>query len=297
MEIVIACMVAFYFVKNGVIDTAYAVRGKPSPRQPLARQLVQAHNNRSRRTGDSPFGKYVRRLWDDSWDDARNRHVRRRDKRRARREERDAGQHPNGAARRYLTGVKSDLRARWDRGWDNANTKRHNRLLAGQAQRTAAASIAAAVPARVNPAPASEATKEPERELHTTQDSAGPSGGSASTRGLAAVRPLDEPTTQEEPAVTATSGETTTLSQTLSAIQAWETSTRDAMTSLETSIASLQGAEVGTPVTGPLSQAHEAFGQALTAFQAAFDGLSSSVQIGDMYQSSPEAGSKDYVTS
>jgi hypothetical protein len=74
MEILIAFVIAFYFTKNGVIDTAYAMRGKPSPRQRVIGHLVT-----SRRPGSgknqSAFRRYVRQLWDDSWDQARDQHV------------------------------------------------------------------------------------------------------------------------------------------------------------------------------------------------------------------------------
>jgi hypothetical protein len=291
MEILIACVLAFYVVKNGVVDTAYAVRGKPSPRQQMARQLLESRRTGTRRTGDSALGRYARQLWDDSWDEARQRHLRRRDKRRMLRIERKAGQRPSGAARRYLGGVKRDLWARWDRGWDNANAKRHERRMAGHAERTAAAIIAAARPQSTWP-PAVDQT-----EAATPEDATGSAGGTAG-QATPVTAPQNEHTIpREEPVVTITNGETTTLSQTLSAIQAWETSTQEAITSLEASIASLQGAEVGVPVVGPLAKAQEAFSQALAAFQSARDGLNPSVQIGDMYQSSPDAGTKTYVTS
>jgi hypothetical protein len=313
MEILIAFVIAFYVTKNGVIDTAYAMRGKPSPRQRVIGHLVT-----SRRPGadknQSAFRRYVRQLWDDSWDQARDQHVTRHGKRRARRQERQVNPRPAGAARHYLHGRRDELWERWDRGWDTAATKRLQQRTADApapapdpdpAKGEAPAETATARPAATSAAPPAAAAGQRPKAEETTdvvdtalieapvKDSAGTAGGKAGSPEPAEATP---PTPQEEPTMT-TTGETTTLSQTLGSIQAWEASTRDAITSLETSIASLQGADVGAAVTGPLGQAQEAFGQALAAFAGARDGLGSSVQIGDLYASNPDAGSKDYVSS
>jgi len=406
MELLIACLVATYVVKNGVIDASYAVRGKPSPRHDLTRQILadRAAKAAARRAEPSTFRRYARQLWDDSWDEARERHVRRLDKRRARRAER-AGR-PPGAMHRYAASVRDGAWAAWDKRWDTATAKHRDRRLAGTAQALAAALIDEAdartshdpdrvavtprvlrddgelgrppdaagkhrptettveVPDHPAPSPSAERSRAagehwvcPEcgedavrrvptdltplqrgRELRpsffhrdgtqlcpvmegpygyrpaqprladdTRDDDAADSdqptpdsadqlaGGQASPSGLAAVHP-PQPTTQEEPSMSVTTGETSTLSQTLSTIQAWEASSQQAIASLETSIASLQGAEVGPSVTGPLSQALESFGQALAHFQAARAGLDPSVQIGDLYNSHPDAGDKQYVT-
>ncbi len=300
MEILIAFVIALYFTKNGVIDTAYAMRGKPSPRQKVIGHLVT-----SRRAGvrkdTSAFRRYFRQLWDDSWDQARDQHVTRHARRVARRQERQAASRLPGAARQYLHGRRDELWERWDRGWDTAATKRLEQRAAAPSGAVttggttpqpppAAAATADAPAAPATPTPPTAAAAKP-------QDSAGTAGGTARPPRPASASPTAPPIPQEEPTMTTTSGETTTLSQTLGSIQAWEASTRDAITSLETSIASLQGADVGPAVTGPLGQAQEAFGQALAAFAGARDGLGSSVQIGDLYASNPDAGSKDYVRS
>jgi hypothetical protein len=406
VEILIVCLVAAYVVKNGVVDAAYAVRGKPSPRQVLARQIMANRAAKAaRRAESSVFRRHLRQLWDDSWDEARERHVRRVDKRRARHAER-AGR-PPGALHRYAASVRDGAWAAWDKRWDTAAAKHRERRMAGSAQALAAAVIDEAevrtrhdadqvavtpavlredaepgrprdvadkpgsaettveVPDHPAPSPSAErsstagerwvcpecgegAVRRAPKDLtplqrgrgqrpsfshrdgtqlcpvvegpdgyrpahplladdthddqaadsdQPTPDSADQlAGGHANPSGLATVRPL-QPTTQEEPSMTVTTGETTTLSQTLSTIQAWEVSSQQAIASLETSIASLQAAEVGASVTGPLGQALEAFGQALAHFQTARAGLDPSVQIGDMYNSHPDAGDKNYVTS
>jgi len=416
MEILIACLVATYVVKNGAIDAFYAARGKPSPRQVLASQVLEHRAAKvaaksARPARPAPFRDYLRQLWNDGWEEQAERHARRLEKRRVRRAERERGIQPRGALRRYLRSVQDDAWAAWDKRWDKAQERRRQRRLDGSAEALAATLIARAeadanaarsadtepdhpAPTLTRQSDAEQVPIEPRGPVDVVQipdraaspcaecsgtltpvlgtvhvdegngsamvdtrcgscglqsyhswvlsgaeyervlghhfddvdeapecpvrpgmdfscygtggrghepislDSVGePAGGPASAPGLATVHPLQS-ATQEGPemAVTAT-GETTTLSQTLSTIQAWEASAQAAVASLETSIASLQAANVGPSVTGPLGQALEAFGQALAHFQGARAGLDPSVQIGDMYNSHPDAGDKEYVTS
>ncbi len=378
MEILIACLVATYVVKNGAIDAFYAARGKPSPRQVLASQVLEHRAAKvaaksARPARPAPFRDYLRQLWNDGWEEQAERHARRLEKRRVRRAERERGIQPRGALRRYLRSVQDDAWAAWDKRWDKAQERRRQRRLDGSAEALAATLIARAeadanaarsadtepdhpAPTLTRQSDAEQVPIEPRGPVDVVQipdRAASPcaecsgtltpvlgtvhvdegngsamvdtrcgscglqsyhswvlSGaeyervlghhfddGPASAPGLATVHPLQS-ATQEGPemAVTAT-GETTTLSQTLSTIQAWEASAQAAVASLETSIASLQAANVGTSVTGPLGQALEAFGQALAHFQGARAGLDPSVQIGDMYNSHPDAGDKEYVTS
>ncbi|MEQ7007676.1 hypothetical protein ABN028_15990 [Actinopolymorpha sp. B17G11] len=101
--------------------------------------------------------------------------------------------------------------------------------------------------------------------------------------------------TQEGNRMSAATGETTTLSQTIASIEAWEKETQNAIGSLEMSMASLEGAEVGPSVTGAIAEAREAFATAAAAFAKAKGALEPSQQIGDLYNSAPDAGSKEFV--
>ena len=137
---------------------------------------------------------------------------------------------------------------------------------------------------------------DPIRRNGNEQNDREPGAATGATTGAAAGAG-DQIPTQEGIAVSAGTGETTTLSQTIASIEAWEAETQNAMGSLELSMASLEGAEVGPSVTGAIAEAREAFAAAAAAFAKAKGALEPSQQIGDMYNSAPDAGSKEFVKS
>ncbi|MEQ7125332.1 hypothetical protein ABN034_12505 [Actinopolymorpha sp. B11F2] len=128
----------------------------------------------------------------------------------------------------------------------------------------------------------------------TVADDSKPGAGDGAMAGADSGAGARIPT-QEGNHVSAATGETTTLSQTIASIEAWESETQSAMASLELSIASLNGAEVGPSVTGAIGEAREGFSTAAAAFAKAKAALEPSQQIGDMYRSTPDAGSKEFA--
>lgn len=131
MEVLLAILIATYVVKNGVIDASYALRGKPSPRQELAKTRAKtraartaartaAGPKRSWRSG--PAARYFGQRWTEAWDDAQERHTKRRTARAAKPRQAD------GAARSYVRGVRRDASqwawARWDTAWYKAEARR-----------------------------------------------------------------------------------------------------------------------------------------------------------------------------
>lgn len=102
IEMLVLSMILAKVVQNGVVDIAFAMRGKPSPR------LEARGTKRPKGAAYSYFSD----LWNDSWDDASA-------KRRARREGTAVGK-SRGAAGAYFAN-------RWRAAWERADEKHANR--------------------------------------------------------------------------------------------------------------------------------------------------------------------------
>lgn len=117
IEMLLLAMILAKVVQNGVVDIAFAVRGKPSPR--LAPR-------RAKRAEGAAYS-YFSDLWNDTWDDARVKHS----ARRASRQDPAVSGKPRGAATVFFGGLFEDGRRRarrsWDGAWERADEKRRER--------------------------------------------------------------------------------------------------------------------------------------------------------------------------
>lgn len=92
------------------------------------------------------------------------------------------------------------------------------------------------------------------------------------------------------------SGETTNLSAALQYTQEMADQCGAGAASCETSIATLQNADVSGDVIAQLTQAQEALNQAMAAFSAAHADLTGQLSVKDAYMANQGAGDKQFVT-
>lgn len=337
MEMIIfAFVIAFYFTKNGVEDLVHAAKGTTSPRHERKMRALdvadRALNNRGSKAGKpskkpSRVRAHVGVLADDAFERAAERRRIRhevRNPRKAeeyrqkiqRREAKRAERNELRSARKQVAPTATprhpgDL---WDVA-DFPTTPRPESTDTTTPPGSADSSTDGSTGGDTGEGLVDEAQPNGDSGRPNTADTT-PASGSGSTpehdsgltTGTAEPTPAAELSTAtntdganpahiKEGTTMAATGETTSLSTTLASLSAWKNETEQGMTSLENSIANLSGSEVGPGVTGALARAQEAFATAVAAFAEAEAALQPSQQIGDMYSASPDAGSKDFVTS
>lgn len=119
MEMLLLAMILAKVVQNGVVDIAFAVRGKPSPRW----------GSKRRWRADGSASRYFGQLWNDSWDDALTKHS----ERRARRQTPATSSKTRTPAGQFFAGLVQDagrsVRRKADEAFVRADEKRRSRTI------------------------------------------------------------------------------------------------------------------------------------------------------------------------
>lgn len=327
LEILIAVIATIWVLKNAAVDTAFAVRGKVSPR-------MQA------RAGRGEAGRYFAGLWSDTWRGMRER-----------REARLAGLTPPPRQQGWLGRTYGRMRGRVTGWWDGATTRVDNRRqaeliqgqerlrtsrwqrfkdrmlgrdaqawpayrrrpgedFAGRSTRGSGNNRQPPQPERGKPDQAdtgSEKPTDPEAEKagekptngHTPVELTGapvrtPIGDPAERSGA-----TDHPRAQgegEDNQKENGMAEVTGLGSAIAYAGGQAESAQQAVTSWEQFISSLNHGEVSGEAVAAAQRAMEAQQMAAQAAQAAHDTLSSHTQVTEAYQSTDGAGSREFVT-
>jgi hypothetical protein len=130
--------------------------------------------------------------------------------------------------------------------------------------------------------------------VFTEEDTDAHLADTPATTPLASTSETHPPNTKENNMTV--NAETTGLQSALHYTASMAATTGEGVSSVETSIASLQQGEVGESVTGHLTQAQEHLSAAQAAFQAANDELTSHINVQEAYSANPNAGNKQFVT-